>query len=244
MRPNQQRPRASTADDAVDRNVAAHAAGGGRSPAVTATRMRILAAALELFAERGFASTTTVEIARRAKVAEKTVFAHFSSKAQLFDETLSPSTIDQIIPEVLTPFEDALHENSEHLGDLLRALFANRMQIIRRHPSKFKLIIQELLLRPERARDLLSKREDGITPLLQSAFKALRTRGELRDVPLPFVFRVYAYTLLGYAVERLLFSPSDEANYAADIDRLVVGLAPRSVAPHAKRRAARQKRAR
>jgi AcrR family transcriptional regulator len=46
-------------------------------------RARLMAVARRLFAERGFASTTTADIARRAGVSEGIVFHHFGSKAEL-----------------------------------------------------------------------------------------------------------------------------------------------------------------
>jgi AcrR family transcriptional regulator len=48
-------------------------------------RALLLSAATELFAERGFAGTTTKEIATRAGVSETLLFRHFSSKQTLFD---------------------------------------------------------------------------------------------------------------------------------------------------------------
>lgn len=53
---------------------------GRRERNKAAARQRILAAALELFQRRGFDATTTKEIARRAKVAEGTVFNYFATK--------------------------------------------------------------------------------------------------------------------------------------------------------------------
>ena len=48
------------------------------------TRDRIIGAALEVFAEKGFSGSTTKEIARRAKVNEVTIFRQFRSKRALF----------------------------------------------------------------------------------------------------------------------------------------------------------------
>ena len=47
------------------------------------TRIRIVEAAAELFAERGFDAVSVMEIARRAGVVEKTVFNHFPVKEGL-----------------------------------------------------------------------------------------------------------------------------------------------------------------
>ncbi|GAC1571966.1 MAG: hypothetical protein NVS3B5_00530 [Sphingomicrobium sp.] len=50
---------------------------------------RLREAARTLFAERGYAGTTTKEIARRAAVSETLLFRYFGGKAALFDEVVS-----------------------------------------------------------------------------------------------------------------------------------------------------------
>ena len=54
------------------------------------TRARIVEAAADLFAERGFDEVSVVEIAQRAGVVEKTVFNHFPLKEGLVFETDPP----------------------------------------------------------------------------------------------------------------------------------------------------------
>jgi AcrR family transcriptional regulator len=51
-------------------------------------RARMLAAAQEVFAERGYAGATTKQISERAEVGEVLLFRHFGSKAGLFDEAV------------------------------------------------------------------------------------------------------------------------------------------------------------
>lgn len=48
----------------------------------------ILAAALGMFAEKGFAATSTAALAREAGVAEGTIFRHFTGKEAIFSEIL------------------------------------------------------------------------------------------------------------------------------------------------------------
>lgn len=50
-----------------------------------ATRSRLVRAALELFTEQGFRATTTPDLARRAGVAEATIYRHFSGKDALLN---------------------------------------------------------------------------------------------------------------------------------------------------------------
>lgn len=51
-------------------------------------RDAILQTALGMFAEKGFAGTSTASLAKRAKVAEGTIFRHFSGKEAIFSEIL------------------------------------------------------------------------------------------------------------------------------------------------------------
>jgi AcrR family transcriptional regulator len=48
-------------------------------------RARVLAAARTLFAERGYAATTTADVARRAQVSEGILFHHYGSKEGLLE---------------------------------------------------------------------------------------------------------------------------------------------------------------
>ena len=50
------------------------------------TRQRLLRAALELFTTHGYHPTTTPQIARKAGVAEGTIYRHFKSKQELLNE--------------------------------------------------------------------------------------------------------------------------------------------------------------
>src|SRR6201998_4590316 len=61
-------------------------------------RRLLLESARALFAERGYAGTSTREIARAASVTEPMIFRHFGSKAKLFEEA------------VLAPFNTFVNE--------------------------------------------------------------------------------------------------------------------------------------
>ena len=50
------------------------------------TRARLVRAALELFTTRGYHPTTTPELARKAGIAEGTIYRHFASKQHLLNE--------------------------------------------------------------------------------------------------------------------------------------------------------------
>lgn len=64
-----------------------------------ATQEGILAAATQLFMERGYEGTTVADVAERAGVSRATVFWHFSDKGGLFREAFV---------RLLAPFRDSL----------------------------------------------------------------------------------------------------------------------------------------
>src|SRR2546427_8167861 len=54
------------------------------------TRQRLIRAAFELFTTRGYHDTTTAQIAKKAGIAEGTIYRHFASKQQLMNELIAP----------------------------------------------------------------------------------------------------------------------------------------------------------
>lgn len=95
---------------------------------VRTARDRILDAALESFAEKGFSGTSTKEIARRAKVNEVTIFRQFKSKRALFSAVITERSpvLDiaaSVSFDVRAPVDELLANN---VRTVLRMLRANR----------------------------------------------------------------------------------------------------------------------
>jgi AcrR family transcriptional regulator len=197
---------------------------------ISETQARILRAALELFAERGFAATTTAEIARAAGVAEKTIFANFQSKEALYEQTLTPATLQLLVPDATMKMLEALDADWADLEELLVTLMRNRVQVFREHPAKFKLIAQEILLRPERARPFMDKFSCEIAPAFDRALDSLKERGKLGAFTNRTVRGMTASVLLGYAIQRFIVFPEadwdDEAEIATMARALTRGFEP------------------
>ena len=67
------------------------------------TRERLLAAALELFARKGFDATTVAEIAAAAGVTQMTFFRHFGTKeALLLDDPYDPLMVAAVAEQPVT----------------------------------------------------------------------------------------------------------------------------------------------
>lgn len=109
------------------------------SPAATRdpdlTRRQILAAALELFVEHGFADVSMRRIAERSGVTKSLIHHHFGSKESLWEatkeEALSRYVADQM---------DELEQATTVDGSLLRAGVINYFRFLQNHPQVVRLL--------------------------------------------------------------------------------------------------------
>ncbi len=104
------------------------------------TAERIVASALELFAERGYGSTSVRAIAQHAGVAQGLMYTYFPSKAALLREIFLSGLRDVQASWREVPEADAL-EN-------LRALLSESFRLVAAHRSFWRLFYA---LRPQRA---------------------------------------------------------------------------------------------
>jgi AcrR family transcriptional regulator len=195
------------------------------------TQRRILAAALDLFAERGYAATSTAAIAKKAGVAEKTIFANFATKDRLFEQILNPVALELLLPEALGGVRETLAAPWGSLPRFLEAFLRNRLAFVKKHPSKLKLIAQALVLHPEVADIFLQVFREHLEPRFAAVLSTLEEAGEIRPVPRSSLARIVVSMTAGYMLARFVLRPEsdwdDDAELATMIDVLVNGLRPR-----------------
>src|SRR5512135_121101 len=129
------------------------------------TREKILDASLGLFSKKGFLGATTKEIARKAGVAELTLFRHFSSKERLFEEAIKRRsflpTLKGLLPELKDlSYTDALIEIANRYLDRL----SERRDLI-------KIMHSEIHLYPAKVREIQQKFVGEIIGTLASYFR-------------------------------------------------------------------------
>ena len=140
----------------------------------------IVAAALQLFSDRGFAATRLEDVATVAGVSKGTVYLYFDSKEQLFEA---------VVREAITPNiarAEALVDGFEGpTPDLLRGLFAFVGEVLETPlTGVMKLIVSESGNFPQLARmfaDLVLRRA---VALMRSVLERGVSRGEFRPMDL------------------------------------------------------------
>lgn len=203
------------------------------------TQRRILTAALEVFSERGYAGASTAEIAARAQVAEKTLFAQFKSKSELLARTLRPSVFLLVEPRAIDRVRDAVSPRGKSLEQVLGALMADRLDLAKKHRKKLKLVAHETLLRPDFLANFSPTFKQRVAPAVLEAMTDLTARGQIRtDLPPQTLVRTLVSVIVGYAISRYVLgfeSELDDEREVANVVNLITeGLRPRSEAQRRK----------
>jgi len=154
------------------------------------TKERIMEAARELFEQKGFAGTTTREIAMKAGVSEVTLFRHFESKRSLFEETLHncfhPYTVEDYLKNSVTY---DLRTDLKHIAyDMLNTYKKNAPLIRMVMRDKFRGSAPE--------KDVRQSEQTTQSSLL-TYFRAMHRAGLLSAEP-EMAMRLYMTNILGH----------------------------------------------
>ncbi len=117
---------------------------------------RLLLAALESFAERGFHGTTTRDIARRARMSPAALYTHYPSKTALLFE-ISQATHEAMLHELLVAFAQPAASLGERLANLVRV----QARFHATHPTAARVANYELRsLEPEQRLKIVGLRKE------------------------------------------------------------------------------------
>ena len=198
----------------------------------------LLAAALALFVERGYAATRLDDVAARAGVSKGTLYLYFENKEELFKAVVRENIVARISETrgLARQFDGARDE-------LLRQLVRRWWQQYGRTPAAgiSKLIVAESGNFPEIARFFVDEVIDPWHRLFGEVIGEGVARGEFRPVDVEYFVHVVAAPLVMLTLWDRSFGPCrpgglDEERYlAAALDALVAALRPQAAAPSARR---------
>lgn len=123
------------------------------------TRQRILAAAAQVFAEKGYARATTRGLANAAGVNEVTLFRHFGSKQGLFAAIVETYAAPALNAAIATQLTGDYHHDLCIMGaEVLRALLesGSPMRMMLCEAEHFPEVRQVLAQNPRQLRQALA----------------------------------------------------------------------------------------
>lgn len=204
---------------------------GAPAPEMTEKQRRVLDAAMEVFAERGYAGASTAEIAKRAGVAEGTVFKTYKTKKDLLLGIVAPMFARTVAPLILEDVRKIVAAPHATFEEFLLALYSNRVEFIRSHQRIVRIAMQEVPFHDE-VRDLAKKTiAANVLPDVIAMIHRFQARGELRkDADEMSLVRLIVGTFVAYVVVSVLVAPTHGFDDAAEV-KLMASVIARGLRP-------------
>ncbi|SEQ56205.1 TetR/AcrR family transcriptional regulator [Piscibacillus halophilus] len=191
---------------------------------LTPKQAKILQAAMEIFAEKGYASTSTSEIAKRAGVAEGTIFRHYKTKKELLLSIVSPMITKFAIPFFADHFIKEVFEKKENESyeELLRTIIINRFNFVKRNQSLLKILLQEISFHEELQIKFKEIFIGKVYPRFTKLIKQYTEQGEIsNDFNPNTVIRLMMTTVIGFIITRFVVMPNHEWDDEYEIEQTI-----------------------
>ena len=189
----------------------------------------LLAAALDLFVERGYAATRLDEVAARAGVSKGTLYLYFENKEELFKAVVRENIVERI-----SQTRELARQFSGPRGQLLRQLVQRWWQTYGQTPAAglSKLIMAESGNFPQIARFFVDEVIEPWHRLFGEVVSEGIGSGEFRPVDVEYFVHVVAAPLVMLTLWNRSFGPCsaralDAGRYlAAALDAFIAALRP------------------
>ncbi|MEE8824467.1 HTH-type transcriptional regulator MtrR [Lentilactobacillus sunkii] len=194
---------------------------------MTDKQVRILLAAIEVFAEKGYANASTKEIANKADVAEGNIFSKYKNKRGLLNAIINP-VIHSIFPAVLSDFNDAspIQSNYVTLHSFVDTVLRDRVQFLKENSAVLKIFVSELLYNNDVRVKLMQQFPTSYWKNINHNLNVLKENHLMVDWENTEILKLMWSVVSGMIVGYLLFNQpleSKEINHC--IDALVKALA-------------------
>jgi AcrR family transcriptional regulator len=179
-----------------------------RTESITRLRkQQILAAALNIFSEKGFAQATTAEIARAAGVAEGTIYNYFHSKRELFISVIRDFIINASLLELFQKLPQ------QDIALTFTQILQNRFDLIESGPmSRLPVLMGEVLRDPELKTLLTSKFFQPILSQLDKTYRAMTGSAGIRSLEPDIIVRAAGGMIIGFIMLRVFEGETSPLN--------------------------------
>lgn len=183
---------------------------------MTDKQIQIIEAATTLFAQKGYAATSTKEIASLAHVAEGTIFKQYATKEDLF-LTIMQMTLQNILyPVFSTGIDELVQKDYASLDEALRTFLHNRLMLLGSGTLPLlavKMVIQELPYWPAVQEQLAAiLRQIPIEDLIIR----LQKQGLIVQWPPQIISKLLLSAMMGFLSTRFLLLPQ---YFAGDLEQ-------------------------
>ncbi|KRL18515.1 transcriptional regulator, TetR family [Lentilactobacillus rapi DSM 19907 = JCM 15042] len=188
---------------------------------LTEKQMKVFNASIRLFSLKGYANTSTKEIADFAEVSEGSIFKHFTNKHGLLNAILKP-LIDSLLPDVLHEFSrKTLLTSYPSLQEFVNTIIKDRIQFIKKNILVVKIFLSEILYDSSIRNDLFKAFPKEFIEDLNNEISQMKERKILVDWPNDQIVRFLAANLAGYVVQHYIYFPKQQWDEDAEVEHLI-----------------------
>lgn len=188
---------------------------------LTDKQKKIILSAIETFSEKGYAATSTSEIAKKAGVAEGTIFRHYKTKKELLMSIVTPLITKLIGPIIINDFNKVLDQQFDQVEDFLRATIENRKELFIKLLPVIKIMLQEIPFHPEWREQFLEQVSKQVFNRVTAVIKSYQEKGQLIDMPPESVARLAITNILGYLMTRYILFPNRQWDDELETERTI-----------------------
>jgi len=162
------------------------------------TRGKILAAAMIMFAERGF-SVTTTEIAQSAGISHGSIFVHFTTREELIDCAINVF-FDHLNQEI-----NIAAKGNADMEDLLEVY----LSILHSSEDFYRNLITQISLLPDVTQEKLFAYQTTLSFHFDDALRREKEQGKIVALPHHMLFNMWLSLVHYYLQNRAMFAPED-----------------------------------
>ncbi len=190
---------------------------------MTEKQVKILQAAIEIFSEKGYAATSTSEIARKAGVAEGTIFRHYKTKKDLLFSIVTPTLAKIVGPFIARTFvNQTVGKNKlESFEEFIRIVMKNRFEFVKKNIPIIKILLQEIAFHDEMKEQYQQIFMDNIYKKMKHVVEHFQAKGEVIECPPEAVIRMVATSIIGFLLTRFLILPEKQWNDEEEMERTI-----------------------
>lgn len=164
----------------------------------------ILAAALDLFAEKGFSATRMEDVARRAGISKAGVYLYFKDKMSLLQ-----ALVNEMAGANVSVARGIAEQHDGPMGPLLATVLTFMARQLRdtRFPELLKVVISESRAHPDIGRLYLDSVIRQGLPLFEDLLRRGMARGEFRAVDPALAVKAMIAPMLLAAIWKTVLQP-------------------------------------
>ncbi|MBM7617536.1 AcrR family transcriptional regulator [Weissella uvarum] len=180
-------------------------------------KRKVLQAAVELFSEKGYAGTSTSEIAKLSGMSEATVFKYFKTKHELLESILEPM-VEHLVPSIAQDFVSSVQAHQMSLDDFINFIVHDRYAFFAENQHVIMILLTEFLTN----KDFVEKAKTKISPYFENLLAQVEKIGgdELAVTPVE-VIRIVGGQLVMYLMQQFKLMPEAKFDVEHDLDEIV-----------------------